>query len=206
MSYKKICATCGKEFEAQRKTGMYCSPECKRKMYSKKEHERSEKNRKVVTKICRFCGKPFQTTTKQKFLCSKECSAAYSKKRAHDNSIVIGWQDMEQYNKGLEHCRWCGKPFKPFSDDGGITRGKFFCECRCATAFTHEVWEKARENGGNYGRATFETLSERAKKNGSDYAHYQKLYEIYLMKRAKMTKREGENEACRSGRGMGVAW
>ena len=90
----KICAWCGKEFEARNASAKYCSDACFKLARSAKAHEkymamlqtpegkeRSRKgaqNREAKTKMCAICGKEFEA----KNTVTKYCSDACRKKAA----------------------------------------------------------------------------------------------------------------------------
>ena len=66
--FKRKCPNCGKEFETDCKTKVYCSGECNRSYY--------RKSRKSFTYHCKceLCGKEFVANNPNKKCCSKECS------------------------------------------------------------------------------------------------------------------------------------
>ena len=66
--YKRKCPNCGKEFETNCKTKLYCSGVCYRSYY--------RKSRKSYTYHCKceVCGKEFEANNPNKKCCSMECS------------------------------------------------------------------------------------------------------------------------------------
>lgn len=76
---EKVCETCGKIFETNKKWQKYCSQECK--------YKANYKSVKVVRKSnCVFCGKEFETDNKKKLFCSRKCS---KRKRSCANPSIM---------------------------------------------------------------------------------------------------------------------
>lgn len=99
LKYTCKCVTCGKEWKAQRKDSLYCSPSCK--------PQSKEKRYKVK---CSICGKEkevnkYRIEHQKDFYCSEECkNKGYSLKYSGENSARYSKQEIE--------CSVCGKKFK----------------------------------------------------------------------------------------------
>lgn len=75
MIYKKVCADCGKDFESEYKSAVYCSKNCREMRSIIKDREGYQKRRNTeVEKKCTVCGKIFiKSRTSVAEVCSKEC-------------------------------------------------------------------------------------------------------------------------------------
>ena len=84
----KVCAICGKEFEANHGRCKYCSDDCKRiakhqnnrKWYQNHKEKHKEHNRKYrqvrrknMIKVCDICGSKFETPNSRRKYCSDDC-------------------------------------------------------------------------------------------------------------------------------------
>ena len=86
---KKICAICGKEFEAKNPVTKYCSDECREA--AEKGKEALMDGARTSDRICVICGKPLPAGRRQ--FCSDECwaTAAKLKRRKNRNKDRESW-------------------------------------------------------------------------------------------------------------------
>lgn len=85
------CKCCGKTFEPNSASRLYCSQEC----YNVVNRERArKKNAILVEKKCAYCGKPFiKTANSRKVYCDPKCkskmnhSVKMEKKRKKPNKV-----------------------------------------------------------------------------------------------------------------------
>lgn len=93
----KLCAYCGKAFEAKAKftRDKYCSDTCSRK--GEKIWWKNKRQAEQITKTCAWCGNEFQSPVWPYELacCSKSCAAKYSVKKRTSKT----------------QCRHCGKEY-----------------------------------------------------------------------------------------------
>ena len=83
---KKVCPTCGKEFETSHNSQKYCSQDCWKT---------------TVKKICEYCGKEFVTTYRNKKTCSPECQ----KKRKDAYYKMYHKVHHDEFSpKNIAHC------------------------------------------------------------------------------------------------------
>lgn len=113
--YRKICACCGKEFEAHMKNKQYCSRKCKDVGYKRSKGQDSRLEPRYI--VCVVCGKEFDTTNATKKTCSDECSRQLTRTRKGSKSSQI-----------KKKCAICGKTFETWWNNQK-TCGDEACKC-----------------------------------------------------------------------------
>ena len=139
---KKICKTCGKEFEVPLSVikyggGKYCSQKC---FYISREGKHNYADTKKVKRICKFCGKSFYTYSSPSTIkrgMGKFCSRLCQGKWRTENLKGV---NHPCWRRKKRECLVCGKTFYVIPSrvkDGG---GKF-CSNKCYSLY--RVGEKA---------------------------------------------------------------
>lgn len=104
---KKICITCGKEFETNKNAQKSCSEVC-RKIRSKYTDKRKIGKYKV-DKICPVCNKNFKGN-KTQIACSIKCASEQRKTKLIKKCLRCG-KEFKVKRKGQKYCsRECGAP------------------------------------------------------------------------------------------------
>jgi len=115
---KKVCPTCGKEFETPYNSQKYCSPACWKS---------------TVKKICVYCGKEFETPYNKQKYCSNACKSKARLQHTQQQKYLYARSERndDKYFKGLgkRQCLYCGKEFAP------IRRTEKFCCSWCEAAY-----------------------------------------------------------------------
>jgi endogenous inhibitor of DNA gyrase (YacG/DUF329 family) len=131
VSYKRVCAYCGKEYIAKNKRSMYCSKRCKDIAIKIKNGIKCNTNTEPYHKTCVVCGKPFDTYRKEVVTCSHECSEKHrsnywKSERTWDEYVKEIKEKAEKRKaekrlarilrayantKVEKECKYCGKTF-----------------------------------------------------------------------------------------------
>lgn len=106
-NYRKICACCGKEFEAHKKNKQYCSRKCRDVGYKRSKGQDSRLEPRHI--VCTICGKEFDTMNPSKKTCSNECSRILKWQRNGGTQAA----PKESLKK---QCVICGNSFSTWHD------------------------------------------------------------------------------------------
>ena len=97
---KKICATCGKPFDALINKEKYCSEKCAK-------HKKYYKPKPMLRKICINCKEIFMTRRINKKFCSNLCKNIYHKIINSHEKLCM--ECKEQFTTGKAYQYYCSK-------------------------------------------------------------------------------------------------
>lgn len=128
VSEKRIeiaCAQCGRLFEAQRTSRLFCSDNCKQRALVKRRSP-------LVEKACDVCGTLFQQNKRHQRYCSAKC---YQRGWTHNNrekynARMSAYQKKKRAAARIEiQCQGCDTKFVPSH------ASQVFCTDKCHAAF-----------------------------------------------------------------------
>ena len=97
---KKICATCGKPFDALTNREKYCSERCSK-------HKKYYKPKPMLRKICINCQRIFMTRRSNKKFCTNSCKNTYHKIKPTVKKTCL--ECYEEFITGKSYQLFCSK-------------------------------------------------------------------------------------------------